>query len=124
MLYKNSQNDSEEKSNQVALMHRIYCAADAAAIWLGQHGEDKSPLGMDVLSWISMPPVMGSEEQSLQDISALNSRLAEHPHPKALHLGQLHDPLWQALLSTLALPSEDVPGNDAWAEMLLRVWRQ
>lgn len=114
-------------------MHRIYRGADEVAIWLGQHGEDKTPLGMDVLSWISMPPVMGFEEQSLQDLPALNSRLAEHPHPKALHLGQLrslasvisqpqHIRVSQEEFQRLGLPQFDDPLWQALGVVLSRPW--
>jgi hypothetical protein len=69
------QTNPEEKSKQVALMHRIYRRADRVAIWLDRHWGNNTDLAWDILDWISMPPTMSSVEKRLERLPALKRRL-------------------------------------------------
>jgi tetratricopeptide (TPR) repeat protein len=83
------QTNLEEKSKQVALMHRIYRRADEVAIWLDRHWDDNTILAMDILSWISRPPPISSVDERLKFLPALKRRLEQPWHSKALQVEQL-----------------------------------
>jgi hypothetical protein len=125
-----NQTNPEEKSEQVALMHRIYRRADQVAIWLDRRRGDNTGLALDILSWISMPPTMSSAEKRLELLPALKRHL-ERPG-NSLQIEQLqklasvvsksqhirisqmefqrmgipyfHEPLWKALGDVFSPP--------------------